>query len=170
VVRGYRSDPSADPHPAGVRPIFNVRPVTKGGDIEFLQQNVASISKVICKTVLTTMEPGQRSWLQSMLDITRIAKSPPPNVVDAPIRVEFPISLTLEELNASINEWAEDISDSGENDLGFRLNDGKMKWLRKSNARQTQRLDVVWVDDELVDLTVLLRQLQVHRSTVLAMR
>jgi len=169
VVDGYRSDPTAEPHPAGVRPTFNVKSISRGGDIDFLQQNVALISKVTCKTVISTMEPGQRTWLQSMLDISRIAKAPPPNVVDAPIRVEFPISLTVEELNGSIAAWEEDISDSGENDLGFRLSDGRQKWLRKSHARQSQRLDVEWVDDELINLAALLQQLQVHRLSVLAL-
>lgn len=167
LVEGYRSDPAADPYPAGVRPTFNVKSISRGGEIHFLQENVASISKVMCKTVISTTEPGQRSWLQSMLDISRIGKAPPPNVVDAPIRVEFPISLTLEELNSSIEAWEEDISDSSENDLGFRLNDGRLKWLRKSHARTSQRLNVEWVDDELVELAALLRQLQVHRATVL---
>lgn len=169
VVNGYRSDPTADPHPAGVRPTFNVRSIPRGGDIDFLRQNVASISKVMCKTILSTMEPGQRSWLQSMLDITRIAKAPPPNVVDAPIRVEFPISLSLDELNSSITAWEADISDSSENDLGFRLNDGTNKWLRKAHARQSQRLNVDWIDDELVNLEALLQQLQVHRVEILAL-
>ena len=169
VVEGYRADPTAAPYQTGVRPTFNVRSIPKGGDIDFLQQNVTSISRVICKTVISTMEPGQRTWLQSMLDISRIAKAPPPNIVDAPIRVEFPISLTLEELNGSITAWEDDISDSGVNDLGFRMNDGKQKWLRKSHARQNQRLNVEWVDDELVDLAALLGQLQVHRLGILAL-
>lgn len=169
VVNGYRSAADAEIHPAGVRPMFSAKSIQRGGDIDFLRHNVGAISTVMCKTVLSTMEPTQRNWLQSMLDVTRIAKAPPPNVVDAPIRVEFPISLTLDELNASIAEWEEDISDSGENDLGFRLNDGQKKWLRKSHARQNQRLDVEWIDDELINLAALLVQLQVHRADVLAL-
>lgn len=169
VVDGYRADRNADPHPAGVRPMFTVKSIPRGGDIDFLQRNVAAISKVMCKTVISTAEPGERNWLQSMLDLSRIHKAPPPNEVDAHVRVEFPITLTLDELNSSIAEWEEDISDSSENDLGFRMNDGTNKWLRKSHARLTQRLDVHWIDDELVNLETLLRQLQVHRQEVLAL-
>lgn len=169
VVAGYRADRTAEPHPAGIRPMFTVKSIPRGGDIDFLQRNVGSISRVMCKTVISTAEPGERNWLQSMLDISRISKAPPANVVDANVRVEFPISLTLNELNQSIAEWEEDISDSSENDLGFRLNDGTNKWLRKSHARLSQRLDVQWVDDELIDLAALLQQLQVHRAEVLAL-
>lgn len=169
VINGYRAAPDADVHPVGIRPTFNIKSIPRGGDLDYLRQNVAAISKVMCKTVISTMEPAQRNWLQSMLDVARIAKAPAPNVLDAPIRVEFPITLTLDELNASILEWEEDISDSSENDLGFRLNDGQKKWLRKSHARDNKRLDVEWVDDELINLAALLGQLQVHRAEILAL-
>ncbi|MDB5963500.1 MAG: hypothetical protein JWP59_4794, partial [Massilia sp.] len=167
VVRGYRSDRAADPYPAGVRALFTVKSIPRGGDIDYLQRNVNAISKVMCKTVISTAEPGQRNWLQQFLNISRIPKAPDPTIVEAPIRVEFPISLNIAELNASIAEWEEDISDSSENDLGFRLNDGTTKWLRKSHARTSKRLDVQWVDDELINLASLLRELQVHRAEVL---
>lgn len=168
IIKGYREALDDEPYSAGVRPFFSVRSIPRGGELDYLRENVGSISRVQCKTTISTMEPGERSWLQAMLNISRIPKAPPPNIVDASVKVDFPVSLTLEELNSSIEQWEEDISDSSENDLGFKV-DGKMKWLRKSHARQTKNLDVQWVDDELIDFEGLLQQLQVHRVSILAL-
>ena len=169
TIEGYRMDITQAAYPNGVRPTFSVKSIAIPGEITYLRQNVGSISRVICKTVVTTSEPGQRNWLQTMLNVSRIAKSAPANIVEAPIRVEFPVTLTLAELNSSIDQWAVDMTADGSNDMGFKFHNGQIKWLRKSHARESQLLDVQWIDDELVDLAALLSQLQVHRTRVLAL-
>lgn len=169
VVKGYRPGIGEDAHPHGVRPTFSVKSIPKGGDLDYLRANVGQIARVICKTVITTQEPGDREWWQTLLDVSRIGKKPPAAIEEAPIRIELPVSLTLDELNYSIAAWQDDIDDSSENDLGFKLLDGTKKFLRKSHARDKQRLDVVWIDEELVNLEALLGQLQVHRARILAL-
>ncbi|GJJ01595.1 hypothetical protein RugamoR64_21330 [Duganella rhizosphaerae] len=168
TIQGYRQSALHDALPGGVRPTFGVESLTSGGDLQFLRDNVGSISKVFCKTLLTTAEPGQRDWWQTLLDVTRIGKAPPVNIEEAQIKVELPVSLTLPELESTIAEWEDDLQDGGGRlqDLGFKVAD-EIKWLSKSNARDSERLDVQWIDDELVNLEALLGQLQVHRARIL---
>jgi hypothetical protein len=169
VVEGYRRDASQTAYPGGLRPTFNVASIALGGDLAFLRQNVSAISRVICKTTLITAEPAQKNWLQTLMDVSRIGASLPPQIEEAPIRIELPVTFNLAELNATIDDWEKDISDSSENDMGFILRDGQKRWLRKSHARGTHRIDVQWVDEELIDLPTTLSQLQAHRARVLAL-
>lgn len=170
VVVGYRPD-HAQPRADGIRPLFTVKSIGLGGDIAYLRANVGAINKVLCKTVLQVAEPQDYRWWQTMLDLSRIGRRPPPAIEEAAIRVEFPMNFTLDELNRTIAEWEDDLNQIGdrENDIGFKTNTGVIKWLSRAQARTEVPIDVQWVDDELVNMEALLGQLQAHRAAVLSL-
>jgi len=118
--------------------------------------------------VLSTTEPQQFTWWQTLLDVSRVGRRQAAVVLDAPIKIEVPVTFTQQQLDATIESWEEDIDNGKVNDLGFVIG-GQTKWLSKSHARTTIPLDVLWIDDELVNIQALLGQLQVHRAAVLAL-
>jgi hypothetical protein len=169
VVAGYRPTPT-DPMLAGVvRPSFNVKPISLGGDIAYLRANVDWIDKVICKTVIPVAEEHGHAWWQTMLEMSRIRNRRNLRVEEAPVQVQFPISLTLDDLNRTINAWADDLNnvENRASDIGFHIRGGETRWLSKTQARTSIPLEVQWIDEELVDLRGLMTQLQLHRAQVL---
>jgi hypothetical protein len=170
-IAGFRSEPGADVFESTVKPLFNVRSIPLGGDIAMLRAHVSEIDKIECKTIIRSTSGGDMARWQTLMELSRLARRPPPRREDTMIRFEVPMEFTLEELNATIEEWSPDPNHVGDtkSDIGFHVRGGRTKWLSRSQARKTFPLDVEWVDRELVNMHRLMIQLQRHRDEVLRM-
>lgn len=169
-VRGYRRDRQTDIEAATVRPAFSVKSIPLGGDLRFIRDNVDTIEKVCVKTSLETTEARDYRFWEVIQDVGRIFRKPGPVVEEVPIRVEMPATFDLESLNQTIASWTDNLNDAEnrENDIGFKFRgNANFKWLSKTQARTTVAIDVEWVDDELVNLEALMRQLQGRRAELL---
>lgn len=168
-IAGYRPSPADSIVEGAVRPGFNVRSIPLGGDLAYIRTNVGLIDKIVCKTTISVAEQQERQWWQTMLDMSRIHGRHNIRVEDAPVQVQFPISLNIDDLNQTIDAWADDLNDIGNrsNDIGFHIRGGEIKWLSKTQARTSIPLEVEWIDDELVNMNALMTQLQLHRALVL---
>ncbi|MDQ1830181.1 hypothetical protein [Massilia scottii] len=171
-IVGYRAHVSSPDVVSGVFPKFAVKSIPLPGDIAFLRANAGAINKVICKTTLHSTVPQDLTRWQKLSDLARYFMNPPPLREEAVVKLEFPMEFTTKQLDATIKSWSErDDSElaAGQDDLGFHMRSGETRWLGKSQPRATYQIDVSWFDDELVDMTSLLNQLQVYRTAVLAL-
>lgn len=170
-IAGYRGEPDGDIFESTVKPLFSVRSIPLGGDVEMLRANVGLIDKVECKTVIRSTSTGDMMKWQTLMDLGRLFRRPAPRREDSIVRFEIPMSFTLEELNETIEEWSPDPNHAGDtkSDIGFHLRGGKTKWLSRSQARKNFALRLEWLDQELVDMRGLMVQLQRHRAEVLRM-
>lgn len=170
-ISGYRSEPTGDIFQSTVKPLFNIESIPLGGEIETLRQNVSQIDKVECKTVIRSKSTADMAKWQSIMSIGRLFRHASPRQEDTVVKLEIPMSFTLDELNQTIEEWSPDPNHTGDTkgDIGFHLRGGKTKWLSRSQARKTYALEVEWIDEELVKMRNLMLQLQRHRADVLRM-
>jgi hypothetical protein len=170
-VAGYRSEPGEDLFETTVKPLFNIRSIPLSGDIEMLRRDVAQIDRVLCKTVIRSLSATDMAKWQSIMSISKMFRRAAPRQEETVVKLDIPMSFTLEELNQTIEEWSPDPNHVGDTkgDIGFHLRGRSTKWLSKSQARKTYALDVEWVDQELVNMSSLMSQLQRQRADVLRM-
>jgi len=170
-IEGYRSEPEGDVFQSTVKPLFNVRSIPLGGEIDMLRARVNDIDKIEYKTVLRSVSTTDMAKWQALMSLGRLHRRAAPRLEDTPVKVEIPMSFTLEELNQTIEEWSPDPDHMGDtkSDIGFHLRGERTKWLSRSQARKTFPLEVEWVDKELVNMRGLMLQLQRHRAEVLRM-
>lgn len=171
-VTGYRSDITSQDVVSGAYPKFSVKSISLAGDIAFLRSNASSIDKVLCKTTLSSEQPNDfRRW-QQLIDLARIFRRPPPLREEALVKLEFPMQFTSAELDDTITSWQQrenNNDETGQDDLGFHLRTGEIKWLSKTQPRTGYQIELRWIDEELVDLGSLFSQLQAHRTAVIAL-
>ena len=170
-ILGYRKDTTTNDVVGGAYPKLAVKSIVLGGDVAYLKANASSIDRVLCKTTLSSESPGDFQRWQKVLDLTRLFRSPPPLKEEALVRLDFPMQFTPTQLTNAVADWQKrdgGTDETGQDDLGFHLRNGEIRWLSKSHPRTGYQIDVQWVDDELVDIESLLNQLQVHRAEVLA--
>lgn len=170
-IAGYRRDTTTNDVVNGAHPRFSVKSIPLGGDVSYLLANAGSIDKILSKTTLSSEHPGDFTRWQQVLSLSRVFRAPPPLREEALVKLEFPIQFTRPQLAETIAAWhqREESDATGQDDLGFHLRNGDIKWLSKSQARTGYQIDVSWIDDELVDIASLFRQLQVHRTAVVAL-
>ena len=168
-IAGYRENPAA----AEVQPLhgkFEVGSIRKKGDLDFILANRADLRRVICKATLTNTVREDRVWWQRGLSVLGMGIGERTLVDAVPIKVDLPLTFTEDELKATIKEWEEHLAatKSAWDDLGFVFKgDQTPRWLGKSYARKTFDLDIEWIDDEQVNPTSLMMELQRHRRLVL---
>lgn len=170
-VAGYRRDTTTNDIVAGAFPKLSVKSIALAGDIAYLKANAGSIDKVLSKTTLSSESPADFKRWQKMFDLAKFFGTPPPLREEALVKLEFPMQFTPRQLDDAIKGWqkrSDGTDATGEDDLGFHLRGGEIRWLSKSQARVGYQMNLNWIDDELVDLKSLLSQLQVHRTAVLA--
>lgn len=171
-IAGYRADITTNDVVRGAFPKFSVKSIPLAGDIALLRANAASIDKMLCKTTLSSEQPDDfRRW-QQLLEVSRIFRAPRPLREEALVKLEFPMEFTPAQLDETIATWEqrENGNDAtGQDDLGFHLRTGETKWLSKSQPRTGYQIDVMWLDEELIDIPSLFGQLQVHRTAVIAL-
>lgn len=170
-IAGYRRDTTTNDVVNGAHPRFAVKSIPLGGDVSYLLANAGSIDKILSRTTLSSEHPGDYTRWQQLLSLSRVFTAPPPLREEALVKLEFPISLTRPQLAETINSWQnrDEIDATAQDDLGFHLRTGEVKWLSKSQARVGYQIDVSWIDDELVDIASLFTQLQIHRTSVVAL-
>lgn len=171
-IAGYRRDTTTSDVVNGAYPRFSVKSIALGGDVAYLLSNAGAIDRILSRTTLSSEHPGDFTRWQQMLSLSRVFRTPPPLREEALVKLEFPIQLTRAQLAETITAWQQrdDNNDAtAQDDLGFHLRNGEVKWLSKSQPRTGYQIDVAWIDDELVDMASLFTQLQVHRTAVVAL-
>ncbi|WP_186044243.1 hypothetical protein [Burkholderia gladioli] len=169
TILGYRPTPKSD-IVAEANPRFEVKSIINPGDTAFILENRDRIRRVICKTTLTNTVRADRTWWQRGLGVLNMGIGEKILSDKVNIKVDLPLSFTKGELELTIQEWQKHLAEtkSAWDDLGFVFTgDQTPKWLSKSYARQNFDLDIQWIDDEQVDPTSLMMQLQRHRKAVL---
>lgn len=172
VAVGYRASIADTAPVSGAFPKFSVKSIPLKGDIAYLKAHSSSITKVTCKSTISSQIPRDYSRLEKLLDVTKFFHKPPPLNDDVVIKVEFPIQFTKTQLAETIKAFGDREGSeltTANDDIGFHLTGGDVKWLGKSQPRVTYQVDVIWKDDELVDLASLFGQLVVHRTAVLGL-
>ncbi len=172
VVDGYRQNTTTVTPTAGAFPKFSVKSIVLPGDVSYLRTNAAAIDKVLTKTTLSSESPGDWERWQKVIDVSRFLRTPPPLREESLVRLEFPMSFTPQEFDEAVANWQQrdgSTDATAEDDLGFHLTSGEIKWLSRTHPRTGYQIDVTWEDAELVDVKHLLSQLQAYRTAVLAL-
>jgi hypothetical protein len=172
TISGYRSDPASD-DVQSLHGRFSVGSIRKKGDLDFILAHRADIQRVICKTTLTNTAREDRVWWQRGLNLMGMGIAQRTLTDKVKIKVDLPLGFTAAELKATVKEWQEHLTttDSRWDDLGFVIRgESSPFWLSKSYARKTFDIDIKWIDEEQIEPTALMQQLQIHRKTVLEMK
>lgn len=170
-IFGYREQPASE-DVYELHGKFEIGSIRKKGDVDFILANRADLRRVICKTTLTNTVREDRVWWQRGLSVLGMGIGERTLTDTVRIKVDLPLAFSKEELEETIESWQEQMADNKStwDDLGFVFTgDQTPRWLSKSYARKAFDLDIEWIDDEQVEPTSLMMQLQRHRRAVLAL-
>jgi hypothetical protein len=169
TIAGYRPDPRSE-ELEQLHGKFELGPIRKKGDLDFIVANRADLRRVICKTTLTNTVREDRVWWQRGLSVMGMGIGQRVLTDPVSIKIDLPLTFTDDELTQTIEEWQRHLATtkSSWDDLGFVFKgDQTPRWLSKSYARKAFDLDIQWIDDEQAEPTSLMRELQRNRQGVL---
>ncbi|EKS73158.1 hypothetical protein BURK_001785 [Burkholderia sp. SJ98] len=149
---------------------FECGSIRKTGDLDYIVNNRADLRRVICKATLTNTVREDRVWWQRGLSVLGMGIGQRVLTDPVSIKIDLPLTFTEDELRTTITEWQQNlaVATSSWDDLGFVFKgDQTPRWLSKSYARRVFDLDIDWIDDEQVEPTSLMNELQRNRAAVL---
>ncbi|QPS09650.1 hypothetical protein I6G66_06410 [Delftia acidovorans] len=162
-IVGYRSSPSAAVR--NLAPRFQSEPFRKPGEHDMLLKNYSRITKVLRKTTLELQTPEDLDFWQSAWRKIR-GRAIPAQIDPVSISYEISTVLSKKDVQDIIDHSATDTETW--DDIGFMLkNDQTPHWLSKSFARDTFDIQVQRVNEEIVNLDELLKELDSQRTRLL---
>lgn len=165
-IIGYSENDDEDP--LNLHAFFRTSILRKPGQIDYIQNNLLKIRKIIRHNKLSpTLAESQELWQKALLGLG-LKKAKKLNS-DVNFSYEFSYTPSSSELKEMISDWEKN-HDSKWDDIGFTFKGEQMpKWLSNSLARSEFELDVKRLDDEVVEAKSILKQLTLKRSSILAL-
>ncbi|MAV29581.1 MAG: hypothetical protein CL866_01215 [Cycloclasticus sp.] len=139
----------------------------KPGQIEYIKQNIDSVTKIIRKNELNPQVELHRTMWQKFLESIRVRPEENRLTDDIKIKYEIPFTPSEDEVDEIIAEWEEN-HESKWDDIGFKFeSDPQIKWLSHSVAKDEFEIDVTRDNDEIVEAHSLLDALTESRNVYL---
>lgn len=166
-IKGYKNNPAdRNEEEKHYIPKFSSVLVRNGGKHEIIRQNAAHVKKIERIVELDLTKRQELELWQKMLQVIHLAPQQGPNVTTK-VRYTLSPDVTLQDVNAMIDDWEADPSEVNDYGFYFEGQSNKPYWLSKSLARMEHQLDLERENIELVNLDSLMRELVRHKNVIL---
>lgn len=164
IIEGYRE--SEEDETQQLTPMFRTKLLRKEGEINYIHQNYKQIRKVIKKSLIDLEIEDEVSFIEMM---GRFLGTQPKFNNEENIQIKY--SLPFRPTQKSISDIIKKANEDGlsfKNDVGFQFKRSqKIVWLSNSIIRYDYEFEIDRVNEEIVNITSLHKNLKSIRNAVI---